>query len=81
MGELDVTTPFVSMNRNPKYYSSGDGLITFTYTNDVDQSGKALSSSSTLYVALQNQEGEQAGTEQPASAPASKSEGSEKPKP
>ena len=58
MGELDIATPLASMNRNPKYYSSGEGLVTFTYTNDVDHDGKSLSTSSTLYVALLNQEGE-----------------------
>jgi hypothetical protein len=80
--DIDVDTPFVGYSPSSKIYSSGDSLVTFNYMGTISEDGKVTTTVSSLFVLLQSKkDGEQAGTEQPATRPESKSEGSDKPQP
>ena len=78
---IEIDTPFVGYAPSSKVYFSGDGLVTFNYIEGIGEGGKATTTTSTLFVLLQNDKGEPGGADQPASAPEPKSEDDSKPKP
>ena len=79
--EIDVDTPLVVYSPSKNMYSPGNGLVTFNYDEGIDDGGIVKISTSSLFVQLQNDKGEQVGAAQPATSPESKSEGGDKHEP